>query len=65
MDLAFTCLPTRMAPKIVTHAGAIDGFKTSLIYVPDRRIAVVVLSNVSGEAANSIADQLLTVALGQ
>jgi CubicO group peptidase (beta-lactamase class C family) len=50
---------------IVTHGGTIAGFKTSLSYVPDRRIAVVVLSNVEGAAASSIADRLLTVALDQ
>ena len=48
---------------IVTHGGAIAGFRASLSYVPSERIAVVVLSNVESEATNSIGDQLLTAAL--
>lgn len=50
---------------IVTHEGAIAGFKTSLSYVPDKRITIVVLSNVEGDATNSITDQLITEALKQ
>lgn len=49
--------------KIVSHGGAIEGFNTSLLYVPDQRIAVIVLSNVNGTAPQQISDQLLTLAL--
>jgi hypothetical protein len=34
-------------------------------YAPDRRIAVVVLSNVNGDAPQNMSDQLLSVALGK
>jgi CubicO group peptidase (beta-lactamase class C family) len=51
--------------KIVSHGGGIEGFDTSLLYVPDRHIAVVVLSNVNGAAPGKMSDQLLTMALAQ
>jgi CubicO group peptidase (beta-lactamase class C family) len=51
--------------KVVGHGGAIEGFNTNLLYVPDRRIAVVVLSNVSGAAPDEMGDQLLDVVLGK
>jgi len=47
----------------VAHGGGIEGFSTSLIYAPDRRIAVVVLSNVNRDAPQKMSDQLLSVAL--
>lgn len=51
--------------KVVEHAGGIEGFNTHLLYVPERRIAVVALSNVNGMAPSSMAGQLLDVALGK
>jgi CubicO group peptidase (beta-lactamase class C family) len=51
--------------RIVSHGGGIEGFNTSLLYVPDRRIAVVVLSNVNGGVPNKMSDQLLTMALAE
>jgi CubicO group peptidase (beta-lactamase class C family) len=50
--------------KEVSHGGGIEGFNTNLIYVPERRIAVVVLSNVNGAAPGTMGDQLLDVVLG-
>jgi CubicO group peptidase (beta-lactamase class C family) len=51
--------------KEVAHGGGIEGFSTQLMYVPERRIAVVVLSNVSGTAPGAMGDQLLDVVLGK
>jgi len=51
--------------KEVSHGGGIEGFNTNLIYVPERRIAVVVLSNVNGAAPGVMGDQLLDVVLGK
>ena len=51
--------------KVVQHGGAIEGFNTFLSYVPERKIAVAVLSNVSGPAADKMAGQLLNVAMGK
>jgi CubicO group peptidase (beta-lactamase class C family) len=50
--------------KTVLHGGGIEGFNTQLIYIPDRKLAIVVLANVNGSAAQEIADKLLTVVLG-
>jgi CubicO group peptidase (beta-lactamase class C family) len=50
--------------KVVEHDGGIEGFNTHLAYVPERRIAVMVLSNVNGVAPGSMGGQLLDVALG-
>jgi len=62
---------TRNGLQIVYHLGGIEGFLTYLAYVPERRIAVVVFSNVQGSTSevqgfipSIMGDQLLDVALG-
>ena len=50
---------------IVDHGGGIEGFNTNLMYVPERRICVVVLANVNGSAPGQMGEQLLDVALGK
>lgn len=55
--------------KVIKHSGRIEGFSTFLSYVPERRIAVVVLSNVVLSNANvsapdTMGRQLLDVVLG-
>ena len=50
---------------VVEHDGGIEGFDTHLSYVPERRIVVVVLSNVNGPAPDRMADPLLDVVLGR
>lgn len=49
----------------VEHGGGIEGFNTNLVYVPARRIAIVVLSNVNSEAPITMAGQLMDVLLGK
>ena len=51
--------------KVVSHNGGIEGFNTYLAYAPERRIAVVVLSNVNGMAPDMMGDKLLDVVLGK
>jgi CubicO group peptidase (beta-lactamase class C family) len=51
--------------QVVRHGGEIDGFNSYLSYVPERQIAVIVLSNVAGTASAGMASQLLDVALGK
>ncbi len=51
--------------KLVEHGGGIEGFNTNMIYVPDRRICVVVLANVNGAAPDQMGGQLLDVVLGK
>lgn len=51
--------------KVIEHGGGIEGFNTNLLYVPDRRIAVVILSNVNGMAPGQMGHQLLNAALGK
>ncbi len=51
--------------KVVEHGGGIEGFNTNLIYVPDKRICVVVLANVNGAAPDQMGQQLLEVTLGK
>jgi len=43
--------------KVVDHNGAIEGFVAHLAYVPEPRIAVIVLSNVFGEAPPAMGNQ--------
>ena len=51
--------------KVVDHGGGIEGFNTFLSYAPEKKIAVVVLSNVNGAAPDQMAHQLLNVVLGK
>jgi len=51
--------------RVITHGGAIEGFSTNLTYVPDRRIAVVVLANVIGAAPDPMSRQLIDAILGR
>jgi CubicO group peptidase (beta-lactamase class C family) len=50
---------------VVEHGGSIDGFNSYMIYVPARKIAVIALSNVSGDAPDKMAAKLLDVTLGK
>lgn len=51
--------------EVVEHGGSIDGFNSYMIYVPSRDIAVIALSNVSGDAPDKMAAKLLDVTLGK
>lgn len=51
--------------EVVEHGGSIDGFNSYMIYVPARNIAIIVLSNVSGDAPDRMAATLLDVTLGK
>ena len=56
---------TQDGMKVVEHGGGIEGFNTNLIYVPEKRICIVVLANVNGSAPGQMGGQLLDVALGK
>jgi CubicO group peptidase (beta-lactamase class C family) len=51
--------------KVVDHNGAIEGFVAHLAYVPELRIAVIVLSNVFGGAPPAMGNQLVEAMLGK
>jgi CubicO group peptidase (beta-lactamase class C family) len=51
--------------QVVEHGGGIEGFNTNLIYVPEKRICVVVLANVNGSVPGQMGGQLLDVTLGK
>jgi CubicO group peptidase (beta-lactamase class C family) len=51
--------------KVIQHGGGIEGFNTQLTYVPDRKITIVVLSNVNGSAPTAMGGQLLDVMMGK
>ena len=51
--------------QVVEHGGGIEGFNTHLTYIPEKKIAVVVLSNVNGAAPDTMSAQLLDVVLGK
>ena len=50
---------------LVSHLGGIEGFNSNLMYVPERKVAVIVLSNVTGDAAEKMGAQLMEVAFGE
>lgn len=49
---------------LITHSGGIEGFNSWLGYDPDRKLAVIVLANLNGGAADRIGRSLMTVARG-
>ena len=51
--------------RVIMHGGAIEGFSGELTYVPDRRIAVIVLGNVNGAAPDPMSRQLVDATLGR
>jgi CubicO group peptidase (beta-lactamase class C family) len=51
--------------KVIKHDGGMPGFSARLTYVPERKIAVIVLSNVYGPATAAMGEQLLDVAMGK
>jgi CubicO group peptidase (beta-lactamase class C family) len=61
-------LMVREAPdgeKIFTHGGSIYGFNCEVSYVPARQLAVIVLANLNGPAAQLIDQNLLQIGLHQ
>jgi CubicO group peptidase (beta-lactamase class C family) len=56
---------TQDGVKVIQHGGGIEGFNTQLAYVPDRKITIVVLSNVNGSAPTAMGGQLLDVTMGK
>jgi CubicO group peptidase (beta-lactamase class C family) len=58
-------IQTQDGVKVVHHQGGIEGFNSSLAYVPDKRVCVVVLANVNGLAAGQGGQQLLDLVLGK
>ena len=51
--------------KIIWHGGAIDGFNTQVVYVTTDKLAVIVLANLNGPAADNIATDLRKVMEGE
>jgi CubicO group peptidase (beta-lactamase class C family) len=49
---------------ILEHSGSLEGFNTELIYGTRDKLVVVVLSNVSGPAADELANDLFRIAHG-
>jgi CubicO group peptidase (beta-lactamase class C family) len=47
------------------HGGAIEGFNTDMAYYPDEKLTLIALSNLNGNAPNSILEQLGEVAHGE
>jgi CubicO group peptidase (beta-lactamase class C family) len=58
-------IANRDGVRVVSHGGGIEGFNTNLMYAPEKRIAVIVLSNVNGGAPDSMGNQLMDTVLGK
>lgn len=50
--------------QLVVHEGVIEGFNSVMAYLPERRIAVIILSNVNSRALRPMMNQLLNEAAG-
>lgn len=48
----------------ISHGGGIEGFNTWLGYDPDRKLTVVVLANLNGDAPGRLGKAMLTLARG-
>jgi CubicO group peptidase (beta-lactamase class C family) len=57
--------PGSSGGKIIWHGGAIEGFNTQVVYVTTDKLAVIVLANLNGAAADNIAADLRKVAEGE
>ena len=55
---------TVFGSRAVGHYGAIDGFTSFLVHVPERHLLVVALENVEGDSARATACDLLALASG-
>jgi len=55
---------TRNGRTMIEHSGDIDGFDTDLAYYPDEKLAIVVLSNLNGDAPSRIAKKIASVMHG-
>lgn len=51
--------------RVVWHGGQIEGFNSYIAYIPERRIAIILLSNMNGGAIYNVSDKLMQVALGK
>ncbi len=49
----------------ISHVGFLDGFNSELFHVPDKKLTVVVLGNVSGSKSMMLATALAKIALGE
>ena len=58
-------IANRDGVRVVSHGGGIEGFNTNLMYAPEKRIAIIVLSNVNGGAPDSMGNQLMDTVLGK
>lgn len=51
--------------EVATHGGGIEGFNTRLAYMPDQKLAVIVLSNINSNSPENMWGQLLETAMGR
>jgi CubicO group peptidase (beta-lactamase class C family) len=54
----------RNGTKTISHSGQTGGYKTMLVYCPEKELGIVVLANMRSINANEIADEILDVCLG-
>lgn len=57
-------ITTRGAERVWSHGGAIDGYASAVSMLPDRRAAVIILTNIDGGALPSVADAAYRLAVG-
>ena len=51
--------------RVIEHTGGIEGFNSALAYYPEDKLAVVVLSNLNGQAPLDMANKLAAIAHGE
>lgn len=57
------CVGSKDGSRAIWHDGGIEGFNSYMVYLPDRRIAIIALANDDGDSSDSLSAQLLHLVL--
>jgi CubicO group peptidase (beta-lactamase class C family) len=57
-------IENQLGTRFISHSGWLDGFHSFIIRLPDKRVSVIVLSNLDGTPASTIARALAAITLG-
>ena len=57
-------LRERLSRTLYEHGGSVGGYSTLLVYYPDDKVTVIILSNYGDEVVSKISDELARLALG-
>ena len=65
MGLGWFIMPMRGPDRILVHGGEVDGHSAFIAFNPARRVGVIVLANLGGDAAPALGERLIAVVLSK